>query len=205
MSLNSWKNLPQEPRWNKQKIRRLGLRILTFTLLIGGLCGISFFFQPPAQMQPFKNLVFATNGVLTEAWLKSHLSMPWGKNLLSIDLEVLQARILKYSQIKQVDIAREFPDTLKITLTERTACGKMLISKGGKKSVRLISDEGYIFSPIGYKKEMVRLLPTISNIPQKLITNNEILGFHFVSELISFKRKSKGFIAAFTLHFIAKL
>lgn len=190
MSLNSWKNLPQEPRWNKQKIRRLGLHMLVFVLLIGCLCGIGFCFHSHAQTQPFKNLVFSTNGVLTEAWLKSHLSMPWGKDLLSINLEILQVRLLKYPQIKQVDIAREFPDTLKITLTERKACGKMLISKDGKKSVRLISEEGFIFSPIGYKKEMVRLLPTISKVPQKLIANNEILGFQFVSELISFLKEN---------------
>lgn len=190
MSLNSWRSLPQEPRWNKQKFQRIGLRLLAFFSLVGVFCAIGFFFHPHGQTQPFKNLKFSTNGVLTETWLKSHLSMPWGKDLLSINLEKLQTRILKYPQIEEVDIRREFPDTLKIVLMERTACGKIFVLKGSKKSIRLISKEGFIFPPVGYKKEMIRLLPTISNIPQKLITKNEILGFQFVSEMIDFLKEN---------------
>lgn len=190
MSLNSWKSLPQEPRWNKQKIQRLSLRFLLFFLLASAFCGVAFFFHPSAQTQPFKTLFFSTNGVLTEGWVKSHISMPWGKNLLSINLEDLQTHFLKYNQIQRVDIAREFPDTLKITLHERTACGKLLVSQNGKKALRLISDEGYIFSPVGYKKEMLRLLPTISHVPHRLIVQNEISGFCLVSKLIEFLKEN---------------
>lgn len=190
MSLNSWRSLPQEPRWNKQKLRRLGVRMLVVVLLASVFCAISFYFHPHSQPQPFKKLVFSTNGILTEAWLKSHLSMPWGKDLLSINLEKLQTRILRYHQIKAVDISREFPDTLKITLTERTACSKIFVLKDSEKSIRLISKEGFIFPPVGYKKEMIRLLPTISNIPQKLIIKDEILGFCFISEMIDFLKEN---------------
>ena len=66
----------------------------------------------------------------------------------------------------------------------------LIISKNGKKSLMLVSKEGFIFSPYGYKKEMIRLFPTISNIPTKLIVKNEIIGFSMVCKLIKFLKEN---------------
>ena len=138
MSTNSWQNLPQEPRWTKQRVRTLSLRCcFTLLLIVVGSLAI-ILWQPQVQTQPLQQLSYATDGVLTEAWFMEHIPVPWQKDLLSIDLEKLQRSILQFSQIKSAEIQRQFPNALKISLIERKPCAKLLIAYKGQRKLFLV-------------------------------------------------------------------
>ena len=184
MSTNSWQNLPQAPCWTKQRVRRY----LFKTLIIGIMfCLIGYgikFCQDHLKPQPFKYLEFTSNGAIEKSWFISHVPLPWGKNLLSIPLENLQTLILKHQQIETVYIQRVFPHTLKISLHERKPCAKILITHRGKKRVCLIANDGTLFQPIGYNREVVRNLCTVVGVHKSLFSHNKILGFDFIADLI---------------------
>ena len=92
MSTNSWQDLPQEPRWTKQRFRLLCLRCcLLFLLMVVGAFAVTLW-KSKIQTQPLQQLIFSTYGILTEAWFVDHMHIPWQKELLSIDLEKLQKK-----------------------------------------------------------------------------------------------------------------
>ena len=190
MSTNSWQNLPQEPRWTKQRVRWLCFRgCLFFLIIIFGTLIVNLW-KSKVQTQPLQQLSFSTDGSLTEAWFVNHISIPWGKELLSIDLGKLQKTILKISQIKTCEIQREFPNTLKIALIERTPCAKVAIAYKGQRKIFLVDETGKLFNPVNYKRVFIRQLPTLAEIPNHLFAKGSIAGFTAVSELIAFLKNN---------------
>ena len=186
MSTNSWQNLPQEPRWTKQRLRVFGLRCcLIFLLIIVGVLGITLW-KSKIQTQPLQQLVFLTDGILTETWFVEHIQIPWQKELLSVDLESLQKNILQFSQIKSCEIQRQFPNALKIALIERKPCAKVALAIKGQRKLFLADEAGKLFKPIHYKKDFIRQLPTLAGISQNLFSKGRIEGFFAVSTLLTF-------------------
>lgn len=190
MSTNSWQNLPQEPRWTKQRVRALCIRCgLGFLLLVAGAFAVTLW-QSRVQTQPLQQLSYATDGVLTEAWFMEHISVPWQKDLLSIDLEKLQKNILQFSQIKSAEIQRQFPNALKISLIERKPFAKLWVMFKGQRKLFLVDENGKLFNPINYKKAFVRQIPTLAGIPSNLFSKGNIVGFSAVSELLNFLKNN---------------
>lgn len=190
MSTNSWQNLPQEPRWTKQRVRLFCLRCcFVLLLIVAGAFAITLW-QSRIQTQPLQQLSYATDGALTEAWFMEHVSVPWQKDLLSIDLKKLQKNILQFSQIKSAEIQRQFPNALKISLIERKPCAKLLIAYKGQRKLFLVDESGKLFKPINYKKAFVRQIPTLADIPSNLFSKGNIVGFLAVSELINFLKNN---------------
>ena len=186
MSTHSWQNLPQEPRWTKQRLRMLCIRCCFFLLLV--LAGIFVIttWSLKVQTQPLQHLLYTTDGVLTETWFVQHIHIPWGKDLLSIELEKIQKNLLQFSQIKTTEIQRQFPDTLKISLVERKPCAKVVIALKGRKKLFFVDETGRLFNPINYKKDFIRQLPTLAGITTNLFSKGSITGFSTVSEILTF-------------------
>ena len=190
MSTNSWQDLPQEPRWTKQRFRLLCLRCcLLFLLMVVGAFAVTLW-KSKIQTQPLQQLIFSTDGILTEAWFVDHMHIPWQKELLSIDLEKLQKNILQFSQIKTCEIQRLFPNALKISLIERKPCAKVAIAYKGQRKLFLVDETGKLFKSINYKKTFIRQLPVLSDIPANLFSKGHIAGFSAVSELLTFLKSN---------------
>lgn len=186
MSTNSWKNLPQEPRWTKQRI--LGVLLRCFLCLLGAgiILFLSLLWKTKEQTQPLQKLLYTTDGLLTETWFVEHVAVPWNQALLSVDLEKLQKCILQFSQIQNVEIQRQFPNTLKIALVERKPCAKIGIKFKGQRKLLLVDSAGYLFNPLCYKKNIIQQLPTLADIQTSLFVKNAIVGFSAISELLNF-------------------
>jgi Cell division septal protein len=190
MSTNSWQNLPQEPRWTKQRFRGLCLRCCLFFLIIVAASFAITIWKSKVQTQPLQQLIFSTDGTLTESWFIEHVHIPWQKELLSIDLGKLQKNILRFSQIKTCDIQRQFPNTLKLSLIERKPCAKVAIAFKGQRKLFLVDEAGKLFKPINYRKDFVLQLPTLAAIPTHLFSKGRIVGFSAVSELLTFLKNN---------------
>ena len=190
MSTNSWQNLPQEPRWTKQRVRWICLRSCLFFLIVIAVALMVTLWKSKVQTQPLQQLSFSTDGILTEAWFVDHIRIPWQKELLSIDLEKLQKHILQISQIRTCEIQREFPNTLQIALIERQPYAKVAIAYKGQRKLLLVDESGKLFNPINYKKDFIRQLPSLAEIPNNLFSKGRIVGFPAISELLTFLKNN---------------
>lgn len=190
MGTNSWQNLPQEPRWTKQRIRTLFFRCFFPCLIIVIIAIAGTLWKPGDRTQPLKKLIYTTDGVLTESWFVEHIAIPWQRELLSIDLENLQKCALQFSQIKTTEIQRQFPNTLKISIIERKPCAKIAAVVKGQRKLLFVDESGHLFKPICYKKDVVHQLPTLTDIPANLFSKGNITGFAAISKLLIFLKNN---------------
>ena len=183
----SWKSLQQKPRWTGQRVRRVVWRAgLIFGIFLGVGFGLWRAVGRSKTIQPLEQIYFSTDGVLQKKWFLSHIRVPFGDGLMSVDLEELQRRCLSYKQIREVCVVREFPNALRIQLKEHQPCGKLLISQNGKRSIGLVSKEGMVFEPLQYDRQKLKTLPTLSDVPTALLKNGKIVGFSTVFGLLRF-------------------
>lgn len=93
-----------------------------------------------------KHLEIETDGTLTDLEIMDAISIPAQINLLKVDLAGIDERLRKFSQVKDVHVKRRVPDTLEITLRERTPLA-WLGHQGGKLDMHvngiLLDDEGH--------------------------------------------------------------
>ena len=183
----SWKALQQKPRWTWQRARRVLLRA---GMVVGLIASIGFVLWRTIgktdTVQPLEQIFFSTDGVLQKNWFLANVKVPFGEGLMAIDLNSLQHYCLQYKQIKEVEIAREFPDALRIQVKEHRPCAKVLLVKNGKRSVGLVSEEGVIFEPVQYDRQQIAGYPTLSDVPKTLMQDGKIVGFRSVFRLLQF-------------------
>ncbi|MEU7486294.1 FtsQ-type POTRA domain-containing protein [Streptomyces sp. NPDC042319] len=84
--------------------------------------------------------------VLTEREVRAAAEVPLGAPLASVDTDGIHARLAdRLRRIKSVDVARSWPDTVSLTVTERQPV--LLVQKGGKFIE--VDDRGVRFATVG--------------------------------------------------------
>lgn len=186
MTANSWKNLPQEPQFNKQKLKRLIIcyAIVCIFLIIFSFLGWILLKTINSSTQRLEQFQFTSDGVLTEDWFKTVISLPWNEQLMKINLKDLKQKILQYSQVESVEVIREFPSCIKVEIHEKKACAKILLLNNGKRKLFLISSKGEIFSPIAYTRSMLTILPNFSGLHKGLFANKKLIHFDAIANFI---------------------
>ena len=182
----SWQQLQQKPRWTWQRVRWILLRMAMAVFGITAIVAFIGWFAKKQPVQPLEKVYFSTDGVLQRTWFLSRVAIPWGKGLMSIDLEALQKKCLQCQQIESVVITRAFPNALKIRLKEQKPCAKLRLSKNGRSYVGLVSRNGVIFQPIQYTHQQLKNFITLSEIPTNLLQQGTIVGFEKVARLLQF-------------------
>ncbi|MDR0646908.1 MAG: FtsQ-type POTRA domain-containing protein [Puniceicoccales bacterium] len=185
---HSWRSLQQDAQLTKARCKGF---LSKFFILVAAsfLCVIAFrgcahFHKPLLCPQPLRKVTFTSDGVLSENWVKRHVSIPLGKDLMRIDLGYIKTQLEAYSQVASAIITRKFPDTLAIEIKEFKPMAKLLVSTQGKRCIRLISAEGKLFTPIAYTKHGIKTLPTLSDVTGPLIQERKILKFNKIYKLL---------------------
>jgi len=186
MTTNSWQHLPQDPQFNKQRFKRKLLRCGLYALILMISMGVGWYFirSIDNSVQRLEHLKFSSNGMLTEAWFRKTIPLLWKEQLLNVDLSKLQQEILRYSQVEAVEIMREFPSCIQVHIREKKPCAKILLSQKGKRNLLLIASDGSLFSPIGYTKSILAILPTISGLHKGLWEQQKIVQFGAIAQFI---------------------
>jgi cell division septal protein FtsQ len=186
MTNNSWQHLPQDPQFNKQRFKRNLLCYGLWGLIAIISVGVGWYFIKTLEssVQRLEHLKFSSDGMLTEAWFHKTIPLPWKEQLLKVDLPKLQQEILRYSQVEAVEIMREFPSCIQVHIHEKKACAKILLSQKGKRKLLLITSDGKLFSPIGYPRSVLAILPTVSGLHKGLLEQQKIVQFEAITQFI---------------------
>jgi len=186
MTTNSWQHLPQDPQFNKQRFKRKLLRccfcVLVAIISIG--VGLYFFRSIDRSVQRFEQIKFSSDGMLTEAWFCKTIPLPLKEQLMKVDLPQLQQEILRYSQVESVEIMREFPSCIQVHIHEKKPCAKILLSQKGKRKLFLITSNGSLFSPIGYTRNILAVLPTVSGLHKGVLDQQKIVRFEVIAQFL---------------------
>ncbi len=174
----SWRDIPQEVKsramstGGKKRVALSGLRVVTFVAIAGiTACGAwqiaGTLRESPtskatvAASSPVKHLELRTRGVLDPEWLRQTLALPKNATLMELDLAQLRARLLVTGQVESAEVARKFPDTLAVELSERLP----VVRWHTPKEDLLVARDGVAFAGFGYKVTELSELPWVEGAP----------------------------------------
>lgn len=141
----------------------------------------------PVKSEAVRVVKLSTNGVLDEAWVTHRLALPRGASLMELDLEVLQEALLVDRQVRTAVLTRKFPDTLVVTLRERTPVGRMRVQdRAGVSQDLLIARDGMTFAGINFDANLIAGLPWLDGIaltPARGGGFNPVVGMETLADL----------------------
>jgi len=178
----SWRDIRQEVQplaMSRQGLRRRRLEWLkvgtlcTFLALAGGSVyevvhswetdrsGLA----TAVHSQPVREVVPITDGVLTKNWVTEVLALPKSASLMALDLTGLRDKLLAHPQVRAAVLTRSFPDTLVVTLQERTPVARIQADDGsGVVKHLLVARDGAVYDGFNYDKLMLAGLPWLNDI-----------------------------------------
>jgi len=122
--------------------------------------------KDPVKVVPLKQVVFATDGALTRAWLDQALALPRNASLMTLDLAALERRLLASGQVRSVVLRRRFVDnTLVVSTQERTPVARVMVQVGeSTPGLRLVAADGVVYEGVGYERPALEPLPWLAGL-----------------------------------------
>ena len=135
-----------------------------------------------------RDVVLITDGVLTRDWAAGVLALPRPASLMALNLPALRDRLLAHGQVRVAVLTRNFPDTLVVTLQERTPVARVQAADGsGSPRQLLVAKDGVVYDGLNYDKTMLAGLPWLDGI--RLVKSGDgfepVAGIADVSALLS--------------------
>lgn len=201
----SWREISQEvtPRAMSAKGRRrrhLGwLKFAAVTVILGGAgwagwTAVDSWEHDRAALanavrsEVVRETVLITDGVLTQKWVTDTLALPRGITLMEIDLARLRDRLTAKGQVRVAVLSRSFPDTLIVTLQERSPVARLQAQEGiGPPRPLFVARDGVVYEGTNYDPAMVATLPWLDGV--RLVRTASgyapIAGMDAVADLLS--------------------
>lgn len=210
-SPSSWRRLAAQPaapastpisqkRQNRDMIKKIAIATLLCVAAIIAFEVYSTWKHNPANIKapvkdtPLKTIAVRSNGVLDQAWAVRVLALPQKIDMMELDMAALRDRLLDSPQVRTAVLARQFPDTLVITLEERSPVARLVIQQpDGRREELLVSTDGAVYAGANYSPETVSALPYLADVTllrtapgshQYLPLN----GINFVAQLVAAAR-----------------
>ncbi len=200
----SWRDIPQQIA--PQAMSKVGRRRLTFrmvrngAIILGALVLAVGGFEiwrtlkndpqrllATAASEPVKHLKVETNGVLDRDWVVERIALPDGIGLMELDLYALRSQLTKTGQVSAAVLTREFPDTLKVVLEERSPVVRLKARLDGPGIQDfLVARDGTVFRGYGFGEGTLNSLPWLGGV--RLLRNGEgflpLSGLNQVADLL---------------------
>lgn len=190
----SWRDVDQtvNPRkMSAQGRKRFALAALNATL-IAAMVGVAAWggyevlatltsdtaaMSDPSGAAPLREIVVVNDadGVLDQEWVERTLKIRKGTPLMEIDLYQMRSRLLATPQVRAVDLRRDFPGTLTVTLRERIPVLRVSVrAPSGEPSTMLVARDGVVFAGQGYESSRLAMMPYLDGVR---LTHNRYGGF----------------------------
>ncbi|MDR1591011.1 MAG: FtsQ-type POTRA domain-containing protein [Puniceicoccales bacterium] len=156
------------------------LKFFLFFVLLSGLIYLYFVNFPRIEeyvksifRQPVGRIKFQTNGTLNAQWLRSFFTFQRGVDIMDVDIFAIKHRIEQCSQVKEVHVERQFPDTIKVTLQERIPILRILMREGHLHREMFVDGEGVVFSCESIAEIERQMMPFLSGTTLKRMGNGQ--------------------------------
>jgi hypothetical protein len=201
----SWRTIRQEvsaPAMSAKGLQRqvagwlkVGLLSISLGLAVWGLVALVHSWETDraalttaVHSAPVREVVLITDGVLTQQWVKGVLVLPKQTSLMALDLPALRDKLLLHGQVRSAVLTRNFPDTLVVSLQERSPVVRIQASEGfGSTKQFLVAKDGVVYEGLNYDRKLIASLPWLDGV--RLVKNGSgftpIAGMADVSTLLS--------------------
>jgi len=135
-----------------------------------------------------REVVLITDGVLTRKWTAGVLALPKPVSLMALNLPALRDKLLAYGQVRTAVLTRNFPDTLVVSLQERSPVVRVQASEGfGSTKQLLVAKDGVVYEGLNYDRKLIASLPWLDGVRLVKTGNGfaPIAGMADVSALLS--------------------
>lgn len=178
----SWRNIRQEvaplamSRQGRRRQLAVWFKLGALTALVAGSGWVAYAIArswatdrtalaTAVHSEPVREVTLNTNGVLTRDWAVKMLALPKTASLMTLDLPALRDRLLTSGQVRVAVLTRNFPDTLVVTLQERTPVARIQASDGsGAPQQLMVAKDGVVYGGLNYAKPMLAGLPWLDGI-----------------------------------------
>lgn len=175
-----------------------GLRVLGFSAAVGMIGWLGWqvinVLEGDARRMPaaakavvVEHVLLITNGVLDDDWIRKTLALPKNAALMGLDLKELCQRVEASGQVSKATLKLNFPDTLAVTLVERSPVARLLAKFGDDmRKELLVARDGVVFEGEAFDPEMIKTLPWIevTALKRRGQTIEPIGGMETVAELL---------------------
>lgn len=162
-------NSPQAKKRRRLKLFKLFFGVIVLVAIVAACYWAGRYLQQSKETltiktpsQPVQRLLFNTDGVLPDQWVRAVIKLRPGTSMMEVDIYGLKQKLEAQGQVKSASVERVFPGDLKITLQERTPVLRLAIEDtSGKRKVRIVARDGTVYDGTGYPKSMLQRLPYI--------------------------------------------
>lgn len=141
----------------------------------------------PVKSEPLRAITLRTDGVLDLAWVERTLNLPKGVTLMELQLPRLQQRLMIDGQVRSAVLTRKFPDTLVVTLQERSPVVRIRAADTfGIAADFVVARDGVVFTGTNFDAATLEVLPWLDGV--KLVRAGAgfqpVSGMETVAELL---------------------
>lgn len=111
-------------------------------------------------MNPVDRILFHTDGVLNQEWLKGVVNLQKGTSIMEVDIFAIKKVLEKDDQVEIASVERLFPSDLRIDIVERKPVMRLMTADSeGKLIRRLVARDGVVYKGVGYPAAALKELP----------------------------------------------
>ncbi len=127
--------------------------------------------KAPVKSAPVKNISLrGQNLVLDQPWVMRTLALAKNADLMELDLYALRERLLASGQVRAAELTRKFPDTLVVSIEERSPVARINARFGeGSPEEFLVARDGFVYRGACYKDDVVKSLPYLAGVSLKRV------------------------------------
>ena len=202
---NSWKDIDQDVKAkgiSKTAFKRI---LLSRCRVVGAILGaflilaaalklfvmnedLSVSLSKAGRALPVKAILLESDA-LPRDWVLEYLDLSDRElDLLGLDIGQLKTKLESHPQALSVEIARQLPDTLFISVNEREPVAKVLAEDARRGRLTLLVDRyGIVYEGIGYGAKQIKSLPYLDGIRLRQAEGGfePLIGMEPVANLLS--------------------
>ena len=202
---NSWKDIDQDVKAkgiSKTAFKRI---LLSRCRVVGAILGaflilaaalklfvmnedLSVSLSKAGRALPVKAILLESDA-LPRDWVLEYLDLSDRElDLLGLDIGQLKTKLESHPQALSVEIARQLPDTLFISVNEREPVAKVLAEDAQRGRLTLLVDRyGIVYEGIGYGAKQIKSLPYLDGIRLRQAEGGfePLIGMEPVANLLS--------------------
>lgn len=117
------------------------------------------------ESMPIQVIEVQSDGNLDRDYILDRLGVPADANLLSVDLDLLKARLEEIGQVESAVVMRRFPDALEVRIVERQPIVRILAQRANGETLNLFVDgDGFVFEAERMDPKISRTLPFLDGV-----------------------------------------
>ena len=97
-------------------------------------------------------------------WLARTLALPKNTSLMELDLQALRRHLMASGQVHAASLTKNFPDTLKVEVSERSPVARVMAELHGAQVPLLVARDGVVFEGVGYEDALLSTLPWLDGV-----------------------------------------